>query len=189
MIRVDVDPGCGREAVHALQMAALCGLVLSANGPVPWAFRAALAVLAGRALASRAIGADDRRRPGRTTILHMVVIWVATFSPVDLFGAPDLVRTGVVSAGLVLLVRDLTNRATVALMTAVLIAGIASADTPPHVGFLGEIAFALGASWPRNWSDVSSTAALFLLGSMWARTSDRTNGVRACVSPSVREAP
>ena len=173
MIRVDANVGGTREseALHVLRVAAVCGLVLSAYGPLPWLFRAVIAVLTGRALIAGVRGADgSRRRLAGMTVLYIVGAWAATFAPVVLLGNPDFIRTSAAAAALVLLLRELRSRATLALSAGLLLTGLVAAGAPPHAGPLGELGYVLGATWPRDWGDVSSAAGLVLLGSAWAKT-------------------
>lgn len=165
MIHVSVDAPQNSEALHVLKLAGLCGLVLAAYGSLPWSFTALIAVLTGRAMVGFA--------PTRMTALYLAAVWLATFSPVVLAGNPDVVRTGVAAAALVHLLRGLSDRATFALSAAFFLSGIAATGSAPHGGTLGELEFALGATWPRDWGDVAIAAGLFLLGSAWGKAPRR----------------
>lgn len=128
-------------------------------------FRATLAVLAGRALACRG--------PDRWTMVYIGLVWLVTFAPVYPLGNPDATRSSAVAAALVLVCSGVSIGPMLA--AAALLFGTATlaAGAPPQFGAPGEIAFAIGATWPRGWSDVACTAGLFLLGSAWARHSHR----------------
>ena len=175
MIRASVRPldaALDREAIHVLTGMVVCGLAISANapgGPAPWFFRAAVAVLAGRALAANTVTADGtRHRPARGAILYIVVVWLATFSPIVLLGNPDVIRTSAIAAAVVLIFRGLAAGSTLVLSAVLLVTAIVTSSAPPHVGSLGELEYALGATWPRGWNDVAGTAGFFLIGSAWA---------------------
>jgi hypothetical protein len=167
-----VEGALDREGIHVLTGIVICGLALSATapvGPIPWFFRAAFALLAGRALAASTITADGTRsRPARATILYIVVVWLATFSPVVLLGNPDVIRTSAIAAAAVLLLRGLATGSTLVLSALLLVTAVATASASPHAGPFGELEHALGATWPRGWSDVAGTAGFFFLGSVWA---------------------
>jgi hypothetical protein len=161
-----VERGLGSDGLHVLKGALICALALSAGAPF---FRAVLAVLAGRALAAGIVKVDGTRcRPVRGTVLFLAGIWIGTLSPVVLFGNPDVIRSSVAAALLVLLLRGLPARSTIALSGVLLVAAAAAAGAPPHSDVLGEVEYAVGATWPRGWSDVAAAAGLFLLGSGWA---------------------
>lgn len=176
-----------REAkvgIQALNDAVVCALALSGYvgaGLATTLFRAAAAVLAGRALAA-VLSHPQGTRWGRVRrpAISMVLLWTASFAPVGLVGSPDLVRSGAASAVLVLLVGSLPPRTTLALSVAVALTALLFAGVPPHAGAVGVLEFTLGAAWPRTWSHVAVTAGLFLLGGAWGAGS-----VRAGASPSV----
>lgn len=167
----------GNAGIRALNYAIICALALSAYlsaGSAVWFLRAAAAILAGRALAAGVSNSDGRRwRRVGGAVIYILAIWIATFSPIPLLGSPDVVRSSAASATLVLLVSGLPGRITLALSAAMALSAIPASHLPPHPGTLGELEFLLGATWPRDWSDVTVTAGLFLLGSGWAALSIR----------------
>lgn len=125
----------------------------------------ALAVLAGRGLALR--------RPARAwTAFYVVALWIATFSPVPMLGNPDAVRSSMAAATLVLFLPAFSTKATIVLSAVLLVVAAGAVTAAPHAGTLGELEFAVGATWPRGWSDVARTGGLFLLGSVWGRSAE-----------------
>ena len=171
------DGHIGIARIQALNDTIICALALSSYlsaGSVMVFLRAAAAILAGRALAAsvwNGSGIPWRRTAG--TLLYILIVWSATFSPVPLLGSPDLVRSGAASAVLVLLASRLPGKTTLVLSGAMALCALLAAGAPPHPGLAGELEFAVGAAWPRDWSDVTVTAGLFLLGSAWAASSFR----------------
>ena len=157
-------PPSGR---HALRGAVICGLVLTAGatGPVPALLRAVTPLLAGRGLAR----ARSLRAIGWLSV-HTLLIWALSFSPLVLLASPEVLRTYAIAVGLALALRGLSVPATLAFGGGALAAAAAVADLPPHFGLLGGLEYALGASWPRGWSDVARVVGLFLLGSAWERS-------------------
>lgn len=174
MIRVSARESCHEcpacESLHVLNTVAVCGLILSTYGPLPWFFRMVIAVLTGRALAASAVHAQGgARRPARATVLYIAVVWVATFSPIAPPGNPDIVRSGVAAAALVLILGALPSRPMLMLSAALLVTGIVADGAAPHAGVLGDLEYALGATWPRDLGDVATTAGFFVLGGAWAK--------------------
>jgi hypothetical protein len=154
-------------------MIALIGLyLLLALAPAGLAsdlIRAGVAIMAGRALAAGLAPADGTpARSGLTTFLYVGAVWLATLSPVVLLGHPDATRSSAVAAALVLLLsgRTATFRFTVA--ATLFVVAVAATGSSAHAGALGDIEFALGATWPRDLSHPASVAGYFLLGSTWA---------------------
>lgn len=167
----------GSSRTRVLSYAIICALALSAYLPVGsamWFFRAAAAILAGRALVASVSHTDARRwRRAAGALAYLLAVWIATFSPIPFLGSPDVVRSSAASATLVLIVSGLPGRTTLALSAAMALSAIPAGSLPPHPGTLGALEFVLGAAWPRDWSDVAVTAGLFLLGGGWAATSVR----------------
>jgi len=147
-------PPSGR---HALRGAVICGLVLTAGatGPVPALLRAVTPLLAGRGLAR----ARSLRAIGWLSV-HTLLIWALSFSPLVLLASPEVLRTYAIAVGLALALRGLSVPATLAFGGGALAAAAAVADLPPHFGLLGGLEYALGASWPRGWSDVARVVGL-----------------------------
>lgn len=162
------------DRIQLLHWAVIGGLYLSALAPsglIPSFFRAVAAVLAGRAITLALIRGDETApRPSGTTVLYIAVVWLATLSPVVLIGRPDAARTSAVAAAFVLLLapRPVAFRMTLAVV--LVLSAVALAGISPHAGALGQLEFAMGATWPRNWGDAASVAGFFLLGSVWEKT-------------------
>lgn len=167
----------GNSRTRVLSYAIICVLALSAYFPLGsamWFVRAAAAILAGRALVASVSHTETTRwRRTAGAVAYILAVWIATFSPIPLLGSPDVVRSSAASATLVLIVSGLSGRTTLALSAAMALSAIPAGSLPPHPGALGALEFVLGATWPRDWSDVTVTAGLFLLGGGWAATSVR----------------
>jgi hypothetical protein len=180
-MRLRASGGHGRdERLDVLKGALLCGLLLTASAPagaLPLLLRAGLSLLAGRAFATGLRRAESAgRRPERSWLPRIALVWIASFTPAVLLANPDAVRSFAVVAGLALLIRGLPTRGLLVLAGGLLAVSVAATGATPHAGAVGTIEHALGATWPRGWSDVARLGALFLLGGVWARGGEAAPG-------------
>lgn len=175
--------GAARGAVYVLRGLLICGLVVTAGtdgGVLHSAFRAALPILAGLVLGTALAEAENTGRtiPIRWT-LHLVVIWLATLSPL-MWGNREVLRTCAVSGAVAILFRrGRTVQAVVwAVATVAVLAALASSASPWLQRALGELQYALGGAWPRGWAHIAQDAVLFMIGCGAARG----RGVRAAAT-------
>jgi hypothetical protein len=169
-----IGPSVGtadRDGLHALRGVVICGLALS-NGSLSGLLAAVSSMLAGRAFAAGLVAGESAgRRSVWPWTARIAFGWLATFSPVLLVVSPEVVRSWAAAAALTLALRRLRDGPTVLLAAGLLVAAFGAAGASPTTGLVGELGYALGATWPRGWSDVARLTALFLLGGVWARRS------------------
>ncbi len=169
-MNVPRSSGDARDGIYVLRGLLICGLVLTAgpgDGALNAAFRTTLPFFAGLVFGSAVAGAEKAGRGvSLRWALHLVVMWLATLSPV-MWGNREVLRTCAVSGGLAILVRrgGGTRRLVGAVVAiTVVLSGLAASGSPWAQAIEGELRYGVGGGWPRGWVDIVRDVTLFLFG-------------------------